>query len=107
MTAMPLTVHAGPPEAAGRRWWPSPGPAVLVAWIVAVAAAAGAVTFVLLVHRSGRPMPQVYLSNVWPALVLPAVGFVLVGHGPYRMIGWLFALGGMCAGVAALGFAFA
>lgn len=107
MTVMPLTVHAGPPEVAGRRWWPSARSAALMAWIVAVAAAAGAVTFVLLVHRSGLRMPQVYLGNVWPALVLPAVGFVLVGRGPYRLIGWLFTLGGVSSGVAALGFAFA
>ncbi|WP_165449605.1 sensor histidine kinase [Krasilnikovia cinnamomea] len=104
---MPLTLPAGPPQAAGRRWWPSPRSAALVVWIVAVAAAAGAVTFVLLVHRSGLPMPEVYLDNIWPALVLPAVGFVLVGRGPYRMIGWLFILGGLSAGVAAFGFAFA
>jgi signal transduction histidine kinase len=107
MTAMPLTVHAGPPQAAGRRWWPSSRAAALVVWIVAVAAAAGAVTFVLLVHRSGRPMPEVYLDNIWLALVLPAVGFVLVGRGSYRMVGWLFALGGLSSGVAAFGFAFA
>jgi two-component system, NarL family, sensor kinase len=107
MTALPLTAHAGPPRAAGRRWRPSPRPAALAVWIVAVVAAAGAVTFVLLVHRSGRPMPEVYLDNVWLALVLPAVGFVLVGRGPYRTVGWLFAVGGLSSGLAAFGFAFA
>jgi signal transduction histidine kinase len=108
MTAMPMTVHAREPQAAaGRRWWPSHRTLVLVAWVMAVAAAAGAVTFVLLVHRAGRPVPQVYLENTWLALVLPAVGFVLVGRGPCRMVGWLFALGGLSSGVAALGFAFA
>src|SRR4051794_36987537 len=107
MTALPLTVHAGPPQAGGRRWWPSPRAAALVVWIVAVVAAAGGVPLVLLVLRSGRPMPEVYLDNIWLALVLPAVGFVLVGRGPYRMVGWLFALGGLGSGVAAFGFAFA
>src|SRR3954451_2129863 len=107
MTAMPLTVDAGPSQVAGRRWWPSLRTLVLVVWVVAVVAVAGAVTFVLLVNRSGLPMPQVYLDNIWPALVLPAVGFVLVGRGSYRMVGLLFALSGLSSGVAALGFAFA
>src|SRR4051812_8956008 len=107
MTAMPLTVHAGSPQVAGRRWWPSPRAAALVVWIVAGAGGAGGGALVLLGRGPGLPMPQVFLDNIWPALVLPAVGFVLVGRRPYRLIGWLFALGGLSSGVAAFGFAFA
>jgi hypothetical protein len=74
---------------------------------VAVAAAAGAVGFVLALRRSGGPVPQVYLDNIWLALLLPAVGLLLVGRVPYRLIGGLFAVGGLGAGLAAFGFAFA
>jgi signal transduction histidine kinase len=74
---------------------------------MAVGAAAGAVAFVLALRRFDLPVPEVYLDNVWLAVVLPAVGLLLVGRVPYRTVGWLFAVGGLGAGVAALGFAFA
>jgi hypothetical protein len=63
---------------------------------------------VLTLRRSGGPVPEVhFLGNVWSALVLPAAGLLLVGRLPYRTIGWLFSVGGLGAGLAAFGFAFA
>jgi signal transduction histidine kinase len=63
---------------------------------------------VLTLRRFGGPVPEVYfLGNVWSALVLPAAGLLLVGRLPYRTIGWLFSVGGLGAGLAAFGFAFA
>ncbi len=106
MTMTPLTVRSGSLQEAGRRWWAAERVVVLIVWIVAVVAAAAAVTFVLAVRWSGLPMPEVYLENLAPALVMPAAGLLLVGRMRYRMVGWWFAVGGLCAGVAAFGFAF-
>jgi hypothetical protein len=64
------------------------------------------VGFVLALRRSGAPVPEVYLENVWPALVLPGAGLLLVGRAPYRIVGWLFCVGGLGAGLAGFGFAF-
>ena len=106
MTMLPLTMRSGSLQEAGRRWWAAERVVVLVVWIVAVVAAAAAVAFVLAVRWSGLPMPEVFLENLAPALVMPAVGLLLVGRMRYRMVGWWFAVGGLCAGVAAFGFAF-
>lgn len=101
MTAMPLTWRAG------RRWSLPVRAAALAVWVLAILAAAAAVALVLALRRSGAPVPQVYLENVWPALVLPGAGLLLVARAPYRAVGWLFCLAGLGAGLAAFGFAFA
>jgi two-component system, NarL family, sensor kinase len=107
MTVMRSTVRTARPALVGRRWWVSARGAALAVWAVAVVAVAGAVTLVLAMHRSGVRIPEVYLDNIWPALVLPAVGLLLIGRAQYRLVGWLFTLGGLGSGVAAFGFAFA
>ncbi|MBO3751717.1 sensor histidine kinase [Streptosporangiaceae bacterium NEAU-GS5] len=99
--------RADRPGPAWRGWRMSARAVALTGWIVAVVAAAVAVGMVLALRRSGGPVPQVYLDNVWPALVLPGAGLLLVGRPPYRAIGRLFVLAGVGAGLAAFGFAFA
>ena len=95
MTVMRSTVRTARPALVGRRWWVFARGAALAVWAVAVVAAAGAVTLVLAMHRSGVRIPEVYLDNIWPALVLPAVGLLLIGRAQYRLAGWLFTLGGL------------
>jgi two-component system, NarL family, sensor kinase len=106
LTTTPSTVRVRP-RWAGRRWRLSAHGAALAAWVVAVGAAAAAVLLVMMLRRSGGPVPEVYLGNVWPALVLPGAGLLLVGRPPYRAVGWLFTVGGLGAGLSAFGFAFA
>jgi signal transduction histidine kinase len=106
MAARTLAAWSGWSGIARRRLRLSARVAALATWILAVAAAAAAVAFVLALRRSGAAVPEVYLENVWPALVLPGAGLLLVGRVPYRTVGWLFCAGGLGAGLAGFGFAF-
>jgi two-component system, NarL family, sensor kinase len=102
-----LTKRADPPGRIRRRWRVSPRGVALIIWVLAVGAAAAGVGFVLALRRSGAPIPEVYLSNIWSALVLPAAGLLLISRVAYRMVGWLLVVGGLGAGLAALCFGFA
>lgn len=102
-----LKARVGQRSVVGRRWEVSPRRVGLVVWALSVGAAAGAVVLVVAVRRSGDPLPEVYLGDVWSALVLPAVGLCLVNGSVYRRVGWLFGVGGLGSGLAAFGFAWA
>jgi two-component system, NarL family, sensor kinase len=83
----------------------SGGAAAVAVWVVSVALAGGAVAFVLALKRSGEPVPEVFLGNVWTALVFPAAGMLLVRFPPFRLMGWVLGVGGLGSGLAAFGFA--
>ena len=102
----PVSRWRGPPSLFRVRRVPG-GAAAVAVWVVSVALASGAVVFVLALKRSGDPVPEVFLGNVWTALVFPAAGMLLVRLAPFRLMGWVLSAGGFGSGLAGFGFAWA
>src|ERR687893_288305 len=114
MTALPLTAHAGPPRAAGRRWRPSPRPAALVVLLlpegrlrgwrrpvfIAGWASIGALAVVAALTGSTATDPTSGATVALPnPLAVPALERLA---WPVLMVAWAVPLGAQLAGSAYL-----